>query len=1496
MVFSNDVDICVTCVADKPPKLPLREELVSLGVEVIYKAAGVGVDAVRRESKRQVREYREQIQRSKSVPQLSPENDETPEQEIQSRMRQRMIEREIYKNRSSLTYEAYSRRLNRQNSSDSDSLDSLNSVPKIGTHSRVPESGNDTQVGVATEEREGAGSPVTEHQDWRVQENAQQEVEDEKCVDACMAPALSPSKSEILSNKPPNSPQTAATSPTPSHTSFGFGSNGDDMVSPLNDDDSVGSTIGKDDGKVLVSGTGIRWWYQQQDDIPEPRTPQEARAEEADTHGSPPLISILYSEERNDTPSGPATSEPCTNRGTMGSSCCSHTYKTLCGCGAHKELRGGTGVDSAGDPIVECTGSVPVLQEPSSTPVSAADADKAWLVCNFAEVCGSLSQVQNDEPANSKTSESATVMSDGTDVISNRRVDIDLVISDRSSSTDESGVPQSPTDEGNHVENEGTDMGSSCSSNSSAESDAEASTTSSDLSQIITMPEYSCLSATNKGGEANVINGRRSMRRLFTSLSQAVVSIADIQKQFAESPALARAMTTYDGRLALHVACERNLPDRFSDRSVTLIKKTLDMLIIDIIDWRSIVSAVMAYNEEACMNVDRKGDLPVHIAARRLIEWEGQWRTRFAGIGAMDEDDADKIDVMYREMSRCVEILLDPILSSNDLCQEGGSVGRILPLHIACIFTLSSDKAKALLHTYPRAAGVPCILTELLTLIEDNAFPIELLERERTLGTLVKSNLRRSDVEADEPTFSDHLLAFYPSVQPFCSDPHRLARLEYMVKTAARQLRKSKTIDDSSAIDPAAKSAWVWLCTSGGEGETGSCATNVAELVNSLEIEEVELLANLETDSGTIMSIASHECTTILKSRLTMGSGMSDVFAANDKADPGTICVQPSSSPPDSTLTGLTNKQINRKSEAQPSTKVFGSMLKVVFNVREISHPSSFIILPYKLVIGANGSLTLEDPAAASMALKFAKYLLEMTHPSFLAHQLEKKAIQHAAYKVPAHQMEQWTLTEEKHRNIQREFIDVYRAGPGYMYLLDEKDSTPIITGEKGEVYYPVRIEDPVETVRRMMSLMLMGMIHMRGRKSVSTLAKTIMESGLSAPDAWVATAETILELLSNDIDENDTVLSEAMSCRDDLEHFVNAAKRNNSQRRSNTTDDGYEWVVELTLLKIILERSDIRRSFAGLAPISMPTGSIVWTKSKIELLSHAKQCSRSFDSDSRADTESSLSDDLQCLLENSSPGENACLAFEAIDGAEAVGGAELRETTCPEIPLRSTSVCSVESLQSLRSIESDALEPSDSHDTFASQDIQSDGARNSLVLSDTGELDLILHDSPVQATQPPPSYDISVALSWHSSTDSKGSNESVSSSACAARHASRNWRYQLEMQEAQLEHIRDKLAALDVSDEDQLSLRGEALIDDLSQHLNRYDLTAATACYDNGETNDLDVTDGKETTKMLLTRLCLLEERLLSREIELEQIKLELHNFEIETISQSKQWHFNIN
>ena len=65
MTNPHNVDICVTCVSEKPPQLPLREELPSLGIEVIYNARGVGAKASKLEQKKKLQEFESEKKRSK---------------------------------------------------------------------------------------------------------------------------------------------------------------------------------------------------------------------------------------------------------------------------------------------------------------------------------------------------------------------------------------------------------------------------------------------------------------------------------------------------------------------------------------------------------------------------------------------------------------------------------------------------------------------------------------------------------------------------------------------------------------------------------------------------------------------------------------------------------------------------------------------------------------------------------------------------------------------------------------------------------------------------------------------------------------------------------------------------------------------------------------------------------------------------------------------------------------------------------------------------------------------------------------------------------------------------------------------------------------------------------------------------------------------------------------------------------------------------------------
>ena len=64
--LNEKVDLIATTLGSKPPTIPLREERLSLGVECVFKAKGVGMSGVRKISKNK-RRQRRRIKKEKRV-------------------------------------------------------------------------------------------------------------------------------------------------------------------------------------------------------------------------------------------------------------------------------------------------------------------------------------------------------------------------------------------------------------------------------------------------------------------------------------------------------------------------------------------------------------------------------------------------------------------------------------------------------------------------------------------------------------------------------------------------------------------------------------------------------------------------------------------------------------------------------------------------------------------------------------------------------------------------------------------------------------------------------------------------------------------------------------------------------------------------------------------------------------------------------------------------------------------------------------------------------------------------------------------------------------------------------------------------------------------------------------------------------------------------------------------------------------------------------------
>lgn len=104
----EDVDVCVVCVADKAPRLPLREELPSLGVEMVYTARGDALKISQGKARQDLKSYRE----AKALEDLTSRRlFRDSEANAQAELDERRRKEHELKTVHALTYEMYKDRL-----------------------------------------------------------------------------------------------------------------------------------------------------------------------------------------------------------------------------------------------------------------------------------------------------------------------------------------------------------------------------------------------------------------------------------------------------------------------------------------------------------------------------------------------------------------------------------------------------------------------------------------------------------------------------------------------------------------------------------------------------------------------------------------------------------------------------------------------------------------------------------------------------------------------------------------------------------------------------------------------------------------------------------------------------------------------------------------------------------------------------------------------------------------------------------------------------------------------------------------------------------------------------------------------------------------------------------------------------------------------------------------------------------------------------------------
>jgi hypothetical protein len=697
-----------------------------------------------------------------------------------------------------------------------------------------------------------------------------------------------------------------------------------------------------------------------------------------------------------------------------------------------------------------------------------------------------------------------------------------------------------------------------------------------------------------------------SMRAGFiAALSAGIPISSDVEEIMQSTPELARTKLSERERLPLHVVCDRNFPDR----SLSTQGDITYGLVRDIMEHKRLIEAIAGANMEACTVPDENGDLPVHILARRLMEWEAQWYQKvYENAQNESPDDGGKaasITKLYQTMSQSIDLVLHPTAASRTLCQIPGSVGYLLPLHIAAIFTVSYTTLKSLLEMYPEAATSRCDLIDVRTFIPSNALPLELHDR-------LSTDFPKWEIEAGSATAesswtqmvmeksygakdcirrSDLIFAYNPYVAPYRSDENRLQRIEARIRLEASKVAN----DDMQELSPAVRLLWIWMCTfdcPNDDKDDGDRAVkyfdSIIRIVQPLPMRTVRMLSLVPAndDERPIMDVATAECTYAIRQRLDEIASLDIPIPVADMS------------------TGSNSSDVLRRWEEGLANKLslqgrgYVSVLcRSLFHLNEDKFPTSFVFLPYRLIKDKRGRLGLESAAAAEIALKFSDCLLQLTCPKKIRHYLEKKSIRFLGQSLGNGNDDSWFEEEDEIKDQVDELLKLYEKGSAYFYFLDEHTGIPVVSGRNS--LYPLKILDPVEMVRKVLPLMLTGMILMRGEKALSVIASILLDKKISlVQQHWIDTAKDLVGFLVSPRTEwTDVYLQDLMHKKDELVDLIEKgpsikAPANDARGISS------EWAVELSAVRMLVEMHDPKRIFANLTAKS-GGNKVIWTRDK---------------------------------------------------------------------------------------------------------------------------------------------------------------------------------------------------------------------------------------------------------------------------------------------------------
>jgi hypothetical protein len=365
------------------------------------------------------------------------------------------------------------------------------------------------------------------------------------------------------------------------------------------------------------------------------------------------------------------------------------------------------------------------------------------------------------------------------------------------------------------------------------------------------------------------------------------------------------------------------------------------------------------------------------------MQWEATWYERVYAQASKEGDGSGStsadISKLYKLMSRTVELVLSPVASNSELCRLTGSVGVILPLHVASIFTSSVHTLRQIVEAFPEAANRKCDLGSLRTFVPDKSIPLQLHEGLSTdfpKWEEEKSHVSNPDVSwsqdaADDPMpqdwirRSDLLFAFNPDVEPFRFEKERIRRLEDLISFHTKE-----AIERKIGLSQAIERLWSWMCTFQEEkSHRPTYVKSVQRIVDSLPHRALQALAAVKADGKTaVIGTANPQCAKLIRDALCENAWSENT---TDGAWEGF---------PPSTLSAHWRREA-------------ALLCRSLFNIKEEAMPTSFVILPYQLAASPDGKTVVASEHFDAVAHTFSASLLHMTDPRSILYFLDMKSI-----------------------------------------------------------------------------------------------------------------------------------------------------------------------------------------------------------------------------------------------------------------------------------------------------------------------------------------------------------------------------------------------------------------------------------------------------------------------------------------------------------------------